>query len=108
MQNDYVELTAELNTKLADLRKEAAETMKGFSQMAKSVHADGALSQKQKELIAMAIGIANRCSGLLGLSCQSLGIIGCNPRRIHRNAGNCHVYGRRSVSNDCRRSLAGI
>ena len=46
--------------------------MKGFSQMARIVHADGALSKKQKELIAMGIGIAARCQGCLGFHAKAL------------------------------------
>lgn len=72
MQHDYQQLTTELNGKLADLRHEATDTMKGFGQMARIVHGDGALTQKQKELIAMGIGIAARCQGCLGFHAKAL------------------------------------
>jgi alkylhydroperoxidase/carboxymuconolactone decarboxylase family protein YurZ len=60
MSHDYPDLAQALGSKLAAFRREIPDTMKGFGQMSRAAHADGALSNKTKELIALAIGIANR------------------------------------------------
>ena len=77
MNHDYHQLATELSTKLAEFRKEIPETMKGFGQMSRAAHADGALDNKTKELIALAIGIANRCQGCLAFHAKALVELGC-------------------------------
>lgn len=78
MHHDYQDLTATLSTKLADLRREIPDTMKGFGQMSRAALADSALSTKHKELIAMGIGIAARCQGCLGFHAKALVELGCS------------------------------
>ncbi|WP_293761142.1 carboxymuconolactone decarboxylase family protein [uncultured Aquitalea sp.] len=78
MSHDYKQLAADLGATLADFRKEIPETMKGFGQMSRAAHADAALSNKTKELIAMAIGIANRCQGCLAFHAKALVDLGCS------------------------------
>ena len=46
---------------LRALRKAIPETFSGFVAMEKAASADGALSHKQKELIAIGIAVALRC-----------------------------------------------
>lgn len=77
MSHNYTELTTKLNEKLAQLRQTHPETMAGFSQMAQSALKDGVLSYQQKELMAMAIGIAMRCQGCLGFHAKTLVKLGC-------------------------------
>lgn len=77
MQHDYQGLTVELNAKLAEIRKEIPDTMKGFGQMAQAAATDTALSPKQKELIAIAIGVAARCQGCLAFHAKALAKMGC-------------------------------
>lgn len=71
MTTSYKELTHELSAKLKEFKLEIPETMQGFQQMGKAVNGDGALSAKNKELIAMAIGIAVRCQGCLAFHAQA-------------------------------------
>ena len=71
MTASYKDLAGQISNKLKDFNKEIPETMQGFMQMSKATHADGALSAKQKELIAMAIGIAARCQGCLAFHAQA-------------------------------------
>ncbi len=82
MSHDYTELTKSLNTKLADLRREIPDTLQGFGQMAQTALADGALSTKQKELIALGIGIAVRCQGCLGFHAKALVKLGCTRAEL--------------------------
>ncbi len=78
MTQNYTQLTQELNEKLAQIRKTKPDTMGGFSQMAQSALKDDVLSPKQKELIAMGIGIAMRCQGCLGFHAKALVKLGCS------------------------------
>ena len=46
--------------------------MAGFGQLARASMTDGAISAKNKELIALAIGITQRCSGCIGFHVKAL------------------------------------
>lgn len=50
---------------MRDLGQEIPETMKAFGQLHKVTTADGVLSKKTKELIALAIAITVRCDGCI-------------------------------------------
>lgn len=78
MSENYTQLTQSLNAKLAQIRQEAPDSMGGFSQMAQSALKEDVLSTKQKELIAMGIGIAMRCQGCLGFHAKALVKLGCS------------------------------
>ncbi|SMF19370.1 carboxymuconolactone decarboxylase family protein [Pseudogulbenkiania subflava] len=78
MSHNYQELASVIGSKVAELRREIPETMKGFGQMSRTAHHDGALSNKSKELIALAIGIASRCQGCLAFHAKALVELGCS------------------------------
>jgi AhpD family alkylhydroperoxidase len=46
--------------------------MSGFYAMSKGAMKDGALSETQKELIALAIGVASHCDGCIGFHAKAL------------------------------------
>ncbi len=71
MSNSYQDVVQRINAKLADFSKNIPDTMQGFSKMAQATHKEGALSSKQKELIATAIAIAARCEGCLGFHAKA-------------------------------------
>lgn len=77
MSHDYPQLAENLNIHLAALRKEIPETLKGFGQMARAASGDTVLSHKQKELIALGIGVAARCQGCLAFHSKALVNLGC-------------------------------
>lgn len=72
MAEKFTQLTQEINAQLAKIRKETPEVMAGFSTLSQAAFKDGALDRKTKELIAMALGVANRCQGCLGFHAQAL------------------------------------
>jgi hypothetical protein len=57
----YRALTETVSANLATLRSDSPALMKGFGDMARAATADGALSKKTKELIALALGVAAHC-----------------------------------------------
>jgi AhpD family alkylhydroperoxidase len=62
MVEDWLALIGNMNTAVRDLRKASPEVMKTFSDMARAAHGGEALDGKTKELVALAIGVATRCS----------------------------------------------
>lgn len=68
----FSQLTQQLNTELAKLRREIPDVMNGFSALAQGATQDGALDKKTKELIAMALAVANHCHGCIGFHAKAL------------------------------------
>ncbi len=63
MTKDYVAEFKELSSEFKGLQQNLPETMSAFTGLHKAVFGEGELSTKQKELIALGIGIAMRCEG---------------------------------------------
>ena len=63
MAKDFFHLAEEVNASSAALSISAVEAMKGFKLLGRGAYADGALTRKTKELIALALSIASRCEG---------------------------------------------
>jgi len=55
---------------LATFRKERPETGQAFTGLHRATMGDGALTVREKELIALAIGIATRCVDCIGYHVQ--------------------------------------
>lgn len=72
MSEKFNEITTGLSTQMAKMRKEMPEVMAGFSALAQAATKDGALDKKTKELIAMALAVANHCPGCIGFHSQAL------------------------------------
>jgi AhpD family alkylhydroperoxidase len=62
---DYPAMRTELNELAAKLRKDIPDAMSGFAALHKAAFADGAVSRKTKELIAVAIAVAGHCDGCI-------------------------------------------
>ena len=65
MQKQYPEYSAHLQGLVANLAKEMRGPMSGFSKLHREAVADGVLSRKVKELIALGISISARCDGCI-------------------------------------------
>ena len=72
MENNYADLTNHINTELAKLAKEMPEVMSSFRQLSEAATKTGALDKKTKELMAMALAVANRCPGCIGFHAKTL------------------------------------
>ncbi|WP_371185621.1 carboxymuconolactone decarboxylase family protein [Thalassotalea maritima] len=82
MSKSYIDITQALSANLRNLRPNIADTMKGFSAMAQSATADGALDKKTKELIALAIGVSTRCDGCIGFHAKALVELGASRQEV--------------------------
>ena len=83
----YQELTTRINRHLGPFRTAAPEVMQGFGAMARGAMGAGALDEKTKELIAMAIGVAARCDGCLGVHAKALVRLGATPEEFQEMLG---------------------
>lgn len=72
MKKDYTAITASISANAAKLRADIPETMKGFSAMAHAACRTGALEEKTKELIALALSVGLRCDGCIGFHMRTL------------------------------------
>lgn len=72
MTKKYIELTKDISTQIAKMRKELPDVMQAFSSLSQAATKDAALDKKTKELIAMALAVANRCEGCIGFHAQAL------------------------------------
>lgn len=61
----YPNFYEQVRTTMSMYAKESPDTMAGFIQLHKAGSTDGALSAREKELIALAIGIVIRCDGCI-------------------------------------------
>ncbi|MGB4946090.1 MAG: carboxymuconolactone decarboxylase family protein [Candidatus Competibacter denitrificans] len=78
----FKQITQDINQALAGFRKDAEGTMAGFGAMAKAAMAPGVLSELQKELIALAIGVAARCDGCIGFHVKALVRLGVTHEQL--------------------------
>ncbi len=68
----YKQMTQDLSKAVGTLRSAQTGTLEGFSAMSKAAMAPGVLSEIDKELMALAIGVATRCDGCIGFHVKAL------------------------------------
>ena len=90
---DHVSLMQDINENLGPFRKAQPEAMAGFGQLARAAMGDGALSPKHKELIALAIGVSQRCSGCIGFHVKALHRLDCTRAELEDMLAVCVYMG---------------
>ena len=93
MTKDYTQMTKDISEYVAKLRASVPETMDGFSALSRAATADGALDKKTKELIALAIGVTQRCDGCIGFHTKALKSLGATKEEISEVLGMCVYMG---------------
>jgi AhpD family alkylhydroperoxidase len=78
----YKDVTSDISSSLIKLRKEIPDVMSAFSSLAQAATKEGALDKKTKELIALALGIANHCDGCIGFHTQTLVKLGVTREEL--------------------------
>ena len=61
--------------------------MESFASLGRAAMADGALSAKTKELMALALGVAARCDPCIGYHMQALVKVGVSRQEIDETLG---------------------
>jgi AhpD family alkylhydroperoxidase len=90
---DHPALIQDISHQLGSLRKTQPEAMQGFGQLAKAAMAAGAVDEKHKELIALAIGITQHCSGCIGFHVKALRRLGCTRQEFDETLAVCVYMG---------------
>ncbi|MGQ0709901.1 MAG: carboxymuconolactone decarboxylase family protein [Rhodoferax sp.] len=90
---DHSTLIQNINANLAPFRKSQSEALQGFAQLAKASMAEGSISAKHKELIALAIGITQHCSGCVGFHVKALLRLGCTRAELEEMLAICVYMG---------------
>ena len=90
---DHASLIQNINESLTPFRKSQSEAMQGFGQLAKAAMATGAVSEKHKELMALAIGITQHCSGCVGFHVKALRKLGCTREELEEMLTICVYMG---------------
>jgi AhpD family alkylhydroperoxidase len=89
----HQELMSQINASLVPFRKNQTEAMQGFAQLAKGALTEGTVSAKHKELIALAIGVTQHCSGCIGFHVKALVHLGCTREELEEMLSICVYMG---------------
>lgn len=79
---EYKQVTADIVEYMGQLRKVVPEPMNAFTQLAKAAVQPGALDEKTKELIALAIGVAGHCDGCIGFHVKASIRLGASRQEV--------------------------
>ena len=85
--SSFRDLTQGVSARLATLRSGAPGVMKSFSELGRAAMADGALTKKTKELMALALGVAARCDPCIGYHVQTLVKLGATRQELDETLG---------------------
>ena len=90
---DHTNLIQNINTCLAPFRQTQSQAMQGFGQLARASMAEGEINAKNKELIALAIGITQHCSGCIGFHVKALKRLGASRNELEEMLAICVYMG---------------
>lgn len=87
MTKSYRQITRSVSASLVKLRAGKPDIMKAFNALGEAATVDGALSRKTKELIALALGVAEHCDACLAFHLQALIKLGATRAEIEEALG---------------------
>ena len=90
---NWTDELANTNANLADYRASQPETAKGFTALHRGAMKPGLLDTKQKELIALAIGIAQQCIDCIGFHVKASVAAGASRDEIAETVSVCVMMG---------------
>lgn len=89
----FATITGDLSKALATLRREVPDTMQGFGAMSGAALKAGVLSELDKELQALAIGVTQRCDGCIGYHVKALIRLGASREQLMETLAVCVYMG---------------
>ena len=109
----YTDVIDDLKEPTRSLSEATPEVWAGFGQLHKAAVADGALSAKVKELMALAIAVVKQCDGCIAYHAKAAVRRGATPEEVAEalgvallmDGGTASVYGPRAW--DAYRELTG-
>jgi AhpD family alkylhydroperoxidase len=93
MHPDYPKFYEKLQKLSAKLAREVRGPMSGFTQLRVAATAEGALNQKIKQLIALAIGVTVRCDGCIAYHVHDAIRAGASREEIMETVGIAILMG---------------
>ena len=93
MSKNYTEIVTHLTQLMREMHKGIPQTMAGFVQLADKAKATGVLDAKTKELIAVAISIAQRCDGCIGFHTRGAVKLGASREEMMETIGVAVMMG---------------
>ena len=90
---DHPQLIQNINENLMGLRKGQPDAMQAFGQLSRAAMAEGSLSTKTNELMALAIGITQHCSGCIGFHVKALHKLQCTRAELEEMLAVCVYMG---------------
>jgi AhpD family alkylhydroperoxidase len=93
MTKDYREITSGIGAYAAEMRRAVPGVMQGFGALAKAAGAAGAVDARTKEMIALAIGVTQRCDGCIGFHAKALVELGVSRNEVAEVLGMCVYMG---------------
>jgi AhpD family alkylhydroperoxidase len=93
MHPDYPKFYDKLQKLSARLAREVRGPMSGFTQLRVAATAEGALNQKTKQLIALAIGVTVRCDGCIAYHVHDAVRAGASREEIMETVGIAILMG---------------
>lgn len=87
MEGKYHQVAEELREPAKALRQQIPDVLKGYGEMHAAVMNDGAISKKTKELIAIALAVAERCDGCITSHTRSAALLGLTKEEIAEAIG---------------------
>lgn len=102
----FQDVANELRAPARDMRHAIPDTMSAFVDLHHAAMADGALSRKVKELIALSIAVVERCDGCVASHARGAAAAGATEAEVAEamgvavlmNGGPATVWGPRALS----------
>lgn len=85
----YHHVQEELRDQYARLRQIAPDVVSGYATLHRSAMADGALSTKTKELVALAIAVTRQCEGCIAAHARGAARRGATATEVAETIGVC-------------------
>lgn len=93
MSKSFTTITSDIAKGMEVLRKETPEVMQSFYGLSKAAMKGEAISELDKELIALAIGVTSRCDGCIGFHVKALVRLGVTREQLMETLAICTYMG---------------
>lgn len=90
---DHGGLMHDISHGMGTLRQAQPAVMQAFGQLSRAALAEGAVSARHKELIALAIGVSQHCSGCIAFHVKALLRLGCTRAEFDEALAVCVYMG---------------
>jgi AhpD family alkylhydroperoxidase len=87
MDRKYHQIADDLRTPARELRDQIPEVFKSYAQLHAAATKDGAISQKTKELIAIAISVVTKCDGCITAHARAAALQGATKQEVAEAIG---------------------